>query len=260
MEKKALLVVSFGTSHADTRAKTIDAVERALAAAAPDRRFYRAWTSGMIIRRLARAGEIVPTVAEAMASMAADGVTDILVQPTHVLPGVEYDLMRADIADAARGFSPVLRFGAPLLADDADLARITEILGARFGDLPADTALLCMGHGTEHFAGAAYAALDYRFKRAGHRSFYMATVEGYPAFDDALAMLRERPELRRVVLLPFMIVAGDHAKNDMAGPDPDSWRSRLEAAGYGTECVLRGLGEDEAVRAMFVAHAQAAEG
>ena len=82
--------------------------------------------------------------------------------------------------------------------------------------------------------------------------------EGSP--DDALAMLRERPEIRRVVLLPFMIVAGDHAKNDMAGPDPDSWRSRLEAAGYGTECVLRGLGEDEAVRAMFVAHAQAAEG
>lgn len=259
MEKnqKALLVVSFGTSYPETRAKTIDKLEAAIAAVVPERRFYRAWTSKMIIAKVnSRDGMGVQTVAEAMRQMQADGITDLLVQPTHILPGVENDLMLADIQAAADGFEHIA-VGRPLLASTEDMFKIVDIVADELDNIP-DMALVLMGHGTEHITNTAYAALDYMFKDVGHSNIFVGTVEAYPGLDNVMGMLAKTPYLR-VRLAPFMIVAGDHATNDMAGDEPDSWKSRLADAGYNVEIMLRGLGESDRIAEMFCQHALAAD-
>lgn len=254
---KAVLVVSFGTSYPETRAKNIDNLENAIAAALPERRFYRAWTSKMIIAKVnSRDNLQVRTVAEALKQMQDDGITDLLVQPTHILPGVENDLMLADIQAAADKFEH-LAIGKPLLSSTEDMREIVDIVAEELDNIP-DMALVLMGHGTEHQMNVAYAALDYMFKEIGHSNIFVGTVEAYPGLDNVLGLLRKTPYLK-VRLAPFMIVAGDHATNDMAGDEADSWKNRLEAAGYNVECVLRGLGESEQVAKMFCKHALNAE-
>ena len=256
--KKALLVVSFGTSHEDTRRKTIDRIEAALAAAFPDRSLYRAWTSGMIIRKLAKNGTQINTVSEAMEAMLRDGVTDLLVQPTHILNGVENDNMIRDISAYCDRFER-LEFAAPLLSSDDDMQRVVEIFADRFSDLSEDTALVLMGHGTSHYVNPVYAALDYRFKECGHDSVFVATVEAYPALENLIALLKAQSRIRKVLLTPFMIVAGDHAKNDMSGDEEDSWKNQLAKAGYSVECCVRGLGEYDEICDLLVDHARQAD-
>jgi cobalamin biosynthesis Co2+ chelatase CbiK len=256
--KKALLVVSFGTSHADTKHKTIDQIENYLSAAMSDRILYRAWTSGMIIKKLReRDGIVVPTVDEAITSMLNDGITDLLVQPTHVLNGIENDIMIENITAKAGEFSRI-SFSAPLLTADADISAVVAAIGKEYAYIGSDAALILMGHGTSHYTNPVYAALDYRFKEMGFPNIYVGTVEAYPSAEHVLGLLKARPEIRRVVLAPFMIVAGDHAKNDMSGPDDNSWRSLFENAGYQVQCILKGLGEYESIRNIFVSHALAA--
>ena len=209
-QNKALLVVSFGTSHHDTREKTIDQIEAYLGQSFPDRKVYRAWTSGMIIQKLRREGIETDTVPDALERMLRDRITDVLIQPTHLLNGIENDQMLRQ-AEAYRSRFQNLRIGAPLLTSDRDLQRVAEILTAQFPNLGEEEAVLLMGHGTEHDANAVYAALDYRFKDMGRDRFYMATVEGYPALEQALRQMKANQRLQKVYLVPFMIVAGDHA-------------------------------------------------
>jgi sirohydrochlorin cobaltochelatase len=256
-ENKALLVVSFGTSFHDTREKTIDKLERDIHAAFPDRKLYRAWTSKMIIATLERRDGIhVDMVSEAMAHMLADGVTDVLVQPTHILGGVENDLMTADVRAFADKFAKIA-IGDPLLIETEDIFKTIEAVMSELA--PADDqALVLMGHGTTHQTNTVYAALDYMFKDAGHKNVFVGTVEAYPTFENVLRMLKAS-DYKRVMLAPFMIVAGDHATNDMAGADEDSWKSMLEAEGYEVECVLRGIGEFAGVAGLLREHAEKAE-
>ncbi len=257
-QNKALLVVSFGTSHHDTREKTIDQIEAYLGQSFPDRKVYRAWTSGMIIQKLRREGIETDTVPDALERMLRDRITDVLIQPTHLLNGIENDQMLRQ-AEAYRSRFQNLRIGAPLLTSDRDLQRVAEILTAQFPNLGEEEAVLLMGHGTEHDANAVYAALDYRFKDMGRDRFYMATVEGYPALEQALRQMKANQRLQKVYLVPFMIVAGDHAKHDMAGPKPDSWKRMVADAGYEPCCLLRGLGELPEVRQLLAEHAGQAE-
>ena len=257
--KKALLVVSFGTSHSDTRERTIDRIEGALASAFPERSFYRAWTSGMIIKKLRREqGIIVPTVTEAMEQMYSDGVTDILVQPTHILNGIENDIMTREICSWSDKFEKIT-FSTPLLTDEEDCRLTVEAIACELRPKEADTALVLMGHGTEHYTNPVYAALDYRFKEMGYDNIFMGTVEAYPSVEKTLNTVRKIVKIKNVVLAPFMLVAGDHAKNDMAGDDEDSWKSIFESAGYNTQCVLKGLGEFQSFIDIFVKHAKEAE-
>lgn len=258
MKKKALLAVSFGTSHADTRAKTIDKLESALTEAFPDRKLYSAWTSGMIIRKLAKEGTVVYTVRQAVEAMLRDGITDVLVQPTHVLNGVENDIMIDDVNAYRDQFERIV-FADPLLTTDDDMEQVAQIIADAFADLPSDTALVLMGHGTSHYVNPVYAALDYRFKQMGKSNFFVGTVEAYPAFDHLVAQLRENSEIKKVVLTPFMIVAGDHAKNDMAGDEEDSWKTQLVNNGYAVECCIKGLGEYDAIGKIFINHAKQAD-
>lgn len=151
-----------------------------------------------------------------------------------------------------------MSFGRPLLTAAEDYAALGRALMEALPAQRADTAVLYMGHGSEHQANSAYALMEYAFHDLGRKDVVIGTVEGYPGFGEALRRLKERPQVRRVELRPLMTVAGDHAKNDLAGDEEDSWRRRLEAEGYETVCVLTGLGEHPAVRALFVEHARQA--
>ncbi len=257
MEQKALLAVSFGTSHHDTLEKTIVAIEQALAEAFPERTLRRAFTSGMILRKLAGEGVHIDDVPAALERLADEGYTDVLVQPTHIMNGDEYDKLMALAEPYRQKFDCVL-FGRPLLTETGDYPDAAKAL---MEDLPApeeDTAILYMGHGTEHFANSCYALLEYVFHDLGRKDVVIGTVEGYPGFEEAKRRLQELG-VSQVELRPLMIVAGDHAKNDLAGDEEDSWKSMLEKAGYHVRCVLQGLGEFPRIQSLFVEHARQAK-
>ena len=251
--KKAILAVSFGTSHNDTRKITIDAIEQDMQAAFPDYALYRAWTSKMIIKKVnARDGVHICNVKEAMEKMLQDGITDVLVQPTHVINGIENDLMKEDALAFQEQFHSI-SFGDPLLTSEQDNLAVIDAITSEFKTLTKDEVLVLMGHGTTHYANAIYDALDYTFKDKGYSNIFLGTVEAYPTMESLLKMVHAY-QPKKVVLAPFMIVAGDHAKNDMASDEPDSWYSQFKAAGYDVEPVLKGLGEYTGIRKLFIEH------
>lgn len=257
--KKALLVVSFGTSHAETREKTIGAIERDIAASYPEYEVRRAFTSGMILKVLAkRDGIFIDNVAEAMNRLISDGFQEVLVQPTHVIPGDEYEGMVADVMMYKDQFDK-LAIGTPLIYHKEDYAKVIPALIEQVPQLGNREALVLMGHGAEHPIDSVYAALDYRFKDIGHHNVFVGTVEGYPDLDTVFRHVNDfHPD--RVILMPLMVVAGDHAVNDMAGDEEDSWKTVFEKAGYEVECILKGMGEFQAIRNIYLEHiAQEAE-
>lgn len=255
MAQKALFVVSFGTSYDDTREKTIGAAERALAAAFPDHALYTAFTSGMVRRALAARGIGVSGVEDALAQMERDGARELLCQPTHLIRGEEYDKLSALLKEHAGRFDRV-RLGLPLLSDYDDIGAVLAAVRAHV-EREKDEALVLMGHGTGHFCNTVYAAMDYYAQRAGMRDVCIGTVEAWPDLSAAMNCVRERG-YRRAVLTPLMLVAGDHAQNDMTGPGPTSWLSQFRAAGIETRAVVRGLGQYEEIRALYCEHARKA--
>lgn len=256
--KKAVLAVSFGTSHNDTREVTIDAIEKDMQAAFPEYPLYRAWTSKMIINKVNKRDNVhIDTVKEAMERMRADGITDVLVQPTHVINGIENDIMKEEALSYREDFHSI-SFGDPLLTSEQDNREVIEAVAAEFSHLKEDEVLVLMGHGTTHYANSVYAALDYTFKDKGHKNIFLGTVEAYPSMESIMKLVKEY-DPSKVVLAPFMIVAGDHAKNDMAGDDPESWYSQFKNAGYEVEAVIKGLGEYPGIRKILVNHLKALE-
>ncbi|NCB63012.1 MAG: sirohydrochlorin cobaltochelatase [Clostridia bacterium] len=259
MTQKAILAVSFGTSFPDTLEKTIAAIEGDLAAAMPDRELRRAFTSGIIIRKLQkRDGVCIADVPHALEALKTEGFTDIVIQPTHMMNGDEYDKLRAQAEPFAADFARFV-IGKPLLSAVEDYKSVALAALEELPEKREDTALVFMGHGTEHHANAAYAQLEYVFRDLERGDVLIGTVEGYPGLNEVLRRLGERPQIKRITLYPLMVVAGDHARNDLAGEEEDSWRSRLTALGYGVDCNLRGLGEYPGIRKLFTAHALAAE-
>ena len=252
--KLGILAVSFGTTHLDTLEKTIQAAEADLAAAFPDAKVYRAFTSGMVRNRLKSKFDIhVDSVAEALERMQADGVEQAVIQTTLLIPGEEFDLLRRDVLTHAGPVKTAL--GLPLLWDDGDLESMIDILEHVY-PVQKDEVLLLMGHGTSHGANDLYLRLAQRMETRGEQ-MALCTGEGTPTFEDAIAKLKARSR-RKVRVAPLLLVAGDHAKNDMAGEDPDSLRCRLEREGFQVTCDVRGLGEIPAVRQRLVCRARAA--
>lgn len=253
LKKTAILVVSFGTSYENTREKTIGAVERAIQASFPEADIFRAFTSGMIIRKMRRSGIEIDTVPEALEHLKKAGYTHVYCQPTHVIPGEEYDDLCRDASQFVQSFS-VLQIGRPLLTDTSDYPALIHALKETIS-MSDSKAYMLMGHGTSHMANQAYPAFDYWLKRSGYPNVFVGTVEGYPTLDTVLEQLEETA-YHEVVLLPMMLVAGDHAQNDMAGEDEDSWKSILIRHGYRVTVLLQGFGEYPAVQDLYVAHVQ----
>lgn len=258
MEKHAVLVVSFGTSYPETLEKTIAAIEREVGAAFPGWALRRAFTSGIIIRKWhTRDGVCIDTVEGALTKLCNEEFTHVVVQPTHIICGDEYEKMLAQLAPFSAQLT--LKVGRPLLTQVCDYTAVAAALMEAVPPPAEDEAIVWMGHGTEHHANAAYAQMEYILQDLGWKRSFMGTVEGYPALEQVKSRLQEHPEVRRVRLYPFMIVAGDHAVNDMAGDEDDAWQAQLTAAGYAVTCEIKGLGEYPGVREVIVQHARAAQ-
>ena len=248
-KKQALLFVHFGTTYDDTRAATIDALNSAAVAAFPEMKVVEAYTSRLVIKRLAARGIEKPTPRQALLSLAAEGYTDVFIQSSNVIDGVEMDALRKE-AEAMVPFFDDIRVGEPLLYTLEDCHRVVQILAGRYGsDLDARQSVVLVGHGTAIPANAIYSQIDYMFTAEGHPQFHVATVEGYPTLQTTVERLKAA-KAKSVRLVPFMFVAGDHARNDIAG----DWRSELEGMGYRVSTVIEGLGQIPEIRELYLDH------
>jgi len=260
MCNKELLVVSFGTTSAESRELNIGAVEDAIEAAVGDEyNVRRCFTSQMIINIIKkREGVETDTVAEAVDRAERNGIRELVVQPTHLMNGLEYDKLKRILEDRRASFERV-SLGDPLLTSEEDLKRVAKALvKASEGYDDGRTAFVFMGHGTEAASNDVYNKMQRVLDSMGRKNFYIGTVEAKPSLEDVIATVKGG-SCSRVVLRPLMLVAGNHAINDMSSPDdPDSWYSRFSAEGYRTICVIEGLGQLPDIRDIYVDHASRA--
>lgn len=256
--EKELLVVSFGTSFNDSRRLTIGAIESALEKAFPEYAVRRGFTSQIIIDHVAkRDGEIIDNMQEALDRAVDNGVKTLVVQPTHLMNGLEYEEMSKAIAQYSDAFEQI-SIGQPLLTSDEDFQAVAKAITEATADYDdGETAIVFMGHGTEAESNGVYAKMQQVLTDGGYAHYYVGTVEATPSLDDVLEAVKQG-SYKRVVLRPLMVVAGDHANNDMAGDEDDSWKTTFGKEGYEVVCEVEGLGALEAVQQLYVEHAQAA--
>lgn len=254
MSKKAILVVSFGSSYKETRKKTIDQIEIDISKSFPEYKIYNAYTSKVIIKILKNRDNIcIDTVSEALEKIEKDGIEEVIIQPTLMLNGIEYDLMLKDINPYFKKFRSIF-IGKPLLTTTQDSI---SVIDAILEYLPANDdekeATILIGHGTKHYSNSIYAGLDYMFKNKGESNIYVITISDYPRVDDILDILKNK-KYEKIKLIPFMIVAGDHAINDINSSKENSIRNILENEGFKVSCIMEGLGENKYIRQIFVNH------
>ena len=276
--EKELLVVSFGTSFNDSRVADIKSVEDALQEANPDWSVRRAFTAQIIINHIqARDGEKIDNMDQALERAVANGVKQLVVQPTHLMHGAEYDEMCAAI-DKVRDQFDSVEIAEPLLGEVGDDATVINadkeavakaVVAAALEESGYETtaaakdagvAYVLMGHGTAHVAKVTYSQMATQMAELGYENVFVGTVEGEPEETSCEAVIEavKNAGYTTVVLRPLMVVAGDHANNDMAGADEDSWKTMFEAAGFTVNCQISGLGRIADVQALYVAHTKAA--
>lgn len=256
--EQELLVVSFGTSFNDSRRLTIGAIEQELQEAFPDWSVRRAFTSQIIIDHIKkRDGVEIDNVEAALQRAADNGVKKLVVQPTHLMNGKEYTDLMETLGQHSDAFEKI-SVGEPLLTSEEDFKAVAgAVTAATKAYDDGETAICFMGHGTEADSNAVYAKMQTLFTELGYQSYFVGTVEAEPSLKDVLAAVKEGG-YRRAVLEPLMVVAGDHANNDMAGDEDGSWKTEFEKAGYEVECLIRGLGENADIRKIYVEHAEKA--
>ena len=276
--EKELLVVSFGTSYNDSRVADIKSIEDALQAANPDWSVRRAFTAQIIINHIqARDGEKIDNMEQALERAVSNGVKQLVVQPTHLMHGAEYDEMCAAI-DKVRDKFESVEIAEPMLGEvgndatviNADKEAVAKaVVAAALSESgyestaaakEAGVAYVLMGHGTAHVAKVTYSQMATQMDKLGYENVFIGTVEGEPEDTSCEAVIAAVKEAgyTTVVLRPLMVVAGDHANNDMAGADEDSWKTMFEAAGLTVNCQISGLGRIADVQALYVAHTKAA--
>ena len=254
--EKELLVVSFGTSYNDSRRLTIGGIENRLEKDFPEWSVRRGFTSQIIIDHVLKRDNVkIDNVKEALDRAIDNGVKTLLVQPTHLMHGFEYTDLVDELAEYADAFDKVI-VGEPLLNSDEDFSAVAEIITEATKEYDdGKTAVCFMGHGTEADSNEVYARMQEVLLDKGFENTYVGTVEAEPSVEDVLEAVQQGG-YERVVLRPLMIVAGDHANNDMAGDDEDSWKSIFEGAGYEVVCVVEGLGQLEGIQELFSQHVQ----
>ena len=263
-DKQAILITAFGTSMPSAR-KAIDNLVNAAKKAFPGADVRLAFTSNIIRRKLTREGKknVPPTPVQALAALNDEGFKNVCVMPTHIIPGAEYDEIK-NVVDAWKtltgkyGFKD-LRLGKTFLSSVEACDEMADILIKRFAKVPAGTAVVLMGHGTpHHIANAMYSQLQVALDKKADGRFFIGTVENTPLIEDVVVALK-KVGLKKTLLSPLMVVAGDHANNDMADKDdPESWYSILKKEGFAVETMIKGLGEDAGIAAAFVEHLKAA--
>lgn len=246
--KKAIVMVHFGTTHDTTRNLTIDAVNRQVETAFRESDVFEAYTSRIVIKRLKDRGIVKRTPIEVLDSLSDAGYKTVTLQPTHIIPGKEYQMLLAE-ADSMKSRFNEIKIGKPLLFSIEDSHVVAGILAARNPSENPLHHILYVGHGTDDPATAVYSQIDYIFRAQGFGNSHVATIEGYPTLDNAIDLLK-KANAKKVTLVPLMFVAGDHAVNDISV----EWKKALEDNGFQVELKIEGLGQIPQIRNLFINH------
>lgn len=256
--KKAILVVSFGTSYLEALENSIEKIEKEIQENFKEYDIFRSFTSHMIIRKLKSVYNMEIDTPEIVLEKIKDlGYDEVLVQPIHIIPGEEYDYVKGNVERFEKYFKS-MKFGRPLFFYQGEdelpndyaifIESIKELL-----ECEEDEAVVLFGHGSAHYSNAAYGALQTMLYDEGYERAFVGTVEGYPTLNSVLKRL-ERNNIKKVKLVPLMVVAGDHVRNDMASDEEDSWKTILQENGFEVETYLHGLGEIEGFRKIYIDH------
>lgn len=253
--KKAILVVSFGTSYINSLKSCIESIEKLVENTFKDYEVRRAFTSGMIIAKMKKRDNIhIDSPAEALDKLQKDGFTEVIVQPLHIMFGEEYEKVENLVIELKRrNVFDKIELGDPLLFRSKDYDIAVDALKTQLPSLKDNEAVILMAHGTVHQANASYFQFEYVAKRKINKKIYIATVEGYPLIEDVIEDLKY-DKIEKVNLVPFMLVAGDHAHNDMAGDQEDSWKNILISNGFEVEVYLKGIGENKNIQQIYIDH------
>ncbi len=261
--KDAIVVMTFGTTFTDTRAKTIDATIDGIKAAHPGVKVVTAYTSHIIIDRVkANEGITFPTPEEALDQLKAEGYTRVALATLDVIPGMEYDYDLGVFHNYKQNFKK-MTLGTPLMywqgqeGQDDDVTEAMEALATQFPKTKKGEGIVIMAHGTPNISNAYYSVIQAKLQELGYDNVFIETVEGWPSLETIIPKLKAK-NIKKVTIMPMMMVAGDHANNDMAGDEEDSHKSILESEGIEVTAYIHGIGENEAIRNVFVNRANAA--
>ena len=261
--KDAILVMSFGTTFPETRAKTIEATVKQIQAAHPNTKVVLAFTSHIIIDRVkANEGISIPTPEEALKQLKAEGYNRVALTSLDIIPGMEYNYKTA-VYDIYKTQFKKMTMGTPLMywmgqeGQRDDVEATMKAIGSQMPQLGKDDAVLIMAHGTPDPANAYYSVMQDRLNALYNGKVMIYTVEGKPNLEDVISKLKAQ-NIKNVTIMPLMMVAGDHANNDMAGDEPDSHKSILQAEGFNVKTYIHGLGENKDIRQLFVDRADEA--
>ena len=250
--RKGIIVVSFGTTYEKTRKRCIESIENRIREEYKNFLVSRAFTSQMVINKLRkRDNYLVDNPKEALEKMKDNGIDNIYIQPLHIIPGNEYEKLLEQVKEFSKESDNVnIRIGKPLLFDDLDYDKVVE--GLNFMETKDEEVIVFMGHGTDHFADESYKKLENKFREKNYKNVFIGTVEGKTTIDDIIPNLKKQ-NIKKARLMPFMLVAGDHAINDMASEE-DSWKTKLLSEGIEVEVILKGLGEVKSIQDIYMNH------
>jgi len=256
--KQGILIVSFGTTYQETREKNIEKIAETVTDIFPDWDIYQAYSSNTVRNILKKRDNIIiPDTQEALKQMSEAGITKVVILPTHIIDGIENNRMKQSIKKCGALFEEI-KIARVLLGYEEDYKVTAKALWEDMKDLAEDAPVILMGHGSAHEADQSYEILEQELRFYSKKDIYIATVEGADTIASVIERLNaSHAERGRVLLLPFMLVAGDHATNDMAGEE-DSFASLLKQEGYEPQCVLKGIGEYESIRNIYIQHLQEA--
>lgn len=244
----AILVVSHGTTHSEALTSGIVNVELTISNALPHIPVFRALTSQMVIESLKKRDLVIDKPDEAIKHLIEMGFSHIVVQPLHLIPGFEFEKLRRSVVMAAHNRSIHMQLGRPLLQNHGDYLEVIDALKKHIPSEVSMQGVLWMGHGTTHSANSSYVLLE-RLWRETRKDIYIANIDGYPELDLVIETLKQ--EFHKIVVMPLMLVAGNHAINDMASDRENSFKSKLEAQGIEVICVVKGLGACPEIAALF---------
>lgn len=250
--KKGILIVSFGTTYRETREKNIEKIAEEIKNAYPDYEIFQAYSSDRVRSVLSkRDGIDIPDIKTALEQMKKEGITEAFLLPTHIIDGVENNKMK-QIAAQFQGDFEKLAIAGALLEEEDDYAEAAQALWSGISPMAEGKIVIFMGHGSSHEADSSYERMEHALRECSGEEIYMATVEGSMTIEAVLEKMgaQKRDESKAVLVTPFMLVAGDHAENDMAGEE-DSFYSKLKEKGYETECLVKGIGEYSEIRDVY---------
>ena len=251
MDRKLIICVSFGSSYEETIKKTIDVIESDLKNKFKDYDLRRAFTSPTIIKKLEKRGIFIDSLKAALERAEKDGYEYVHVQPTHLIAGFEYDKIKETVNSFENSFKEI-KLGVTLLNDREDVKKVCSVF-ADENPFDDDEALIIMGHGTEHDADIVYKKAQEVFRHFGYENIFVSTVEGDLSIEN-ISNKAFKKGYKKAVLIPFMLVCGEHAANDMAGDEEDSWKNILISKGFDVRIVFKGMGEYKGVRGLIAEH------